>query len=72
LDFNGRVENRTTPVRMSAERTIQCGRERAAYIAGGGRDGGRYDLAKEHGVKRLNVLYELEYWKVQSLSMNFN
>jgi hypothetical protein len=64
VDFNGKVEERGPPIRMTAEATIQCARERAAYLASGGRDGGKNDPANVHGVKRLNALYELEYWKV--------
>jgi hypothetical protein len=64
LDFNGRVEHRAAPVRMTAAETVRCGRERGAYIAQGGRDGGRHDPAKQHGVKQLNALYNLVYWKV--------
>lgn len=61
MQFNGRRERRGPPVRMSAEETICCGRERKAYIRDGGRENGKYDPAKKHGVKRLNCLYDLEY-----------
>jgi hypothetical protein len=64
LDFNGKVEERGAPIRLTSEETIRCARERAAYLSSGGRDGGKHDPAKVHGVKRLNALYELEYWKV--------
>jgi hypothetical protein len=50
---------------MSAEETIRCGRGREAYIRDGGRQNGKDDPVKIHGVKRLNCLYELEYWKVR-------
>jgi hypothetical protein len=66
LDFNGKIEGRAFPVRMTAAQTIQCARERGAYIANGGRDGEKHDPVKQHRVKRLNALYKLEYWKVIS------
>jgi hypothetical protein len=65
LDFNGKVEDRGAPVRMTAGQTIRCAQQRADYISRGGREGGRHDPTKEHGVKRLNALYELVYWKVK-------
>jgi hypothetical protein len=68
LEFNGKVEDRGPPVRMSAEQTIRCARERAAYISQGGRDGGKHNPAKVHGVKRFSAIYELEYWKVCTLA----
>jgi hypothetical protein len=49
---------------MTAAQTITCAWQRAAYIHRGGREGGKHDPAKDHGVKRLNGLYDLEYWKV--------
>jgi hypothetical protein len=49
---------------MTTAETVRCTLQRAAYIAWGGRVGGKHDPAKEHGVKRLNALYDLEYWKV--------
>jgi hypothetical protein len=52
-------------VMMTAGQTIRCAQQRADYISRGGREGGRHDPTKEHGVKRLNALYELVYWKVK-------
>jgi hypothetical protein len=46
LDFNGKTEGCAPPVRMTAAQTIQCAREKGAYIASGGRDDGKHDPAK--------------------------
>jgi hypothetical protein len=51
LDFNGKVEGRGASVRLTAVQTIECAQERVAYISQGGRDGGKHDPAKGHGVK---------------------
>jgi len=64
LQFDGKVEFRATPVRMTAEQTIQCGKEREEYLANGGRKGADDDPVHEHGVKRRNALNDLPYWTV--------
>jgi hypothetical protein len=66
LQFNGEVEERSPPRRMSAQETICCAQQRDTYLRGGGPDGGPHDLVHLNGVKRLPGLYQLDYWQVRN------
>ena len=41
LSFNGKVERRGTPVRMTGEHTVECVEEQERYLRDGGREGGK-------------------------------
>jgi len=64
LEFDGKVETRSTPIRMSAEETMRCRAERDAYIGSGGKKGADSDPVHKHGVKRRSALNDLPYWTV--------
>jgi hypothetical protein len=69
LQFNGKLEDRMKPVRMSATETIRCAKQWQQYIRNGGRRGGPDDPVHIHGIKQLSCLYQLEYWKVNNCSI---
>jgi hypothetical protein len=62
--FNGQIENREMPGRVSVEEQVRYGKEYAAWKAAGNRDGGAGDPSKKYGVKRNSILFRLPYWKV--------
>ena len=67
LSFNGKVERRDTPVRMTGERTVECAEDRERYLRNGGREGGNDDPVHLHGVKHRSCLDALPYWKVSTI-----
>jgi hypothetical protein len=62
--FNGQIENREMPSRVSVEEQVLYGEEYTAWKAVGNCDGGVWDPSKKYGVKRNNILFRLPYWKV--------
>jgi hypothetical protein len=62
--FNGWIETRGLPARVSVEEQLRYGEKYAAWKATGNRDGAVGDPSKKHGVKRISILYTLPYWKV--------
>ena len=64
LSFNGKVERRNNPVRMTGKRILQCAEDRERYLKDGGREGGNDDPVHVHGVKHRSCLDALPYWKV--------
>ena len=68
--FNGNSEMRASPIRPSGHDILRMGEERAAYLGSGGRQDGEEDPVKQHGVKRVSVLYQLPYWAV-NVHVNF-
>ena len=62
--FDGHTEFCVAPERPSGHEILRMAEERVAFIAGGGRRDGDDDPVKEHGVKRVSVLYDLPYWVV--------
>ena len=64
LSFNGKVERRDIPVRMTGERTVVCAEDRERYLRNGGREGRNDDPVHLHGVKHRSCLDALPYWKV--------
>ena len=63
LSFNGKVERRNNPVRMTGERILQCAEDRERYLRDGGREGGNDDPVHVHGMKHRSCLDALPYWK---------
>jgi hypothetical protein len=53
--FNGQIENREMPGRVSVEEQVRYGKEYAAWKAAGNRDGGAGDPSKKYGVKRNSI-----------------
>jgi hypothetical protein len=64
LNFDGKEDFRPTPVWITAQEILRCAEERQTYLSSRGREKIKYDPMHEHGVKRKNILYKLEYWKV--------
>ena len=64
VSFDGHQEMRPVPSRPSRHDILHMEEERVAYLGSGGRQDGEDDLVKQHGVKRVSVLYELPYWAV--------
>lgn len=60
--FDGRIEGRDMPIRISGEEQLQHAEEYVLWKASGVRDG---DPSKVHGVKRASILNTLPYWKVR-------
>jgi len=50
LQFDGKVENRTAPIRLTTSERRRFGEERDAYLARGGWNGAEDDPVHEHGV----------------------
>jgi hypothetical protein len=63
--FNGQIENREMPSRVSVKDQVRYGKEYVAWKAAGNRDNGPRDPSKKHGVKRNSILFKLPYWKVK-------
>jgi hypothetical protein len=55
--FNDDIEDRPRPRVVIAEEQIQRAVDYEAWKAEGNREGGMGDPSKEHGVKRLSILY---------------
>ena len=64
LSFNGEVERRQPPIRMSGKRTVRLTDDRQEFLRGGGREGGNEDPVHVHGVKHRSCLDALPYWQV--------
>jgi hypothetical protein len=62
--FNGQIENKELPRRVSVEEQVWYGEEYVAWKVAGNRDGRAGDPSKKHGVKRNSILFRLPYWKV--------
>jgi hypothetical protein len=62
--FNGLEEDRLRPIPLSAEDIIRYAAWRESYLQLGGRENGPSDPVHATGVKRLSVLFELDYWQV--------
>jgi hypothetical protein len=69
--FNGQVERKGVPQRVSVEDQLRYGREYAAWKAAGHREGSLGDPSKKHGVKRNCILNTLPYWKVHCYGSRF-
>jgi hypothetical protein len=61
--FDGVQEDGVPPQRMTFDEIHNAGVARTTWLANGGWPL-RSDLAKRFGLKRLNTLFQLEYWKV--------
>ena len=72
LSFNGRIERKDPPVRMSGERTIRCADGRQEFLLRGGREGGNDDPVHVHGVKHRSCLDALPYWQVIHASLYYS
>jgi hypothetical protein len=59
--FNGQIENRKMPGRVSVEEQVRYGEEYAAWKVAGNRNGRAGDPSKKHGVKRNSILFQLPY-----------
>jgi hypothetical protein len=67
-NFDGRIEERTKPKKVSGEKQLQYADEYEQWKAVGNKDGAAGDPSKVHGVKRKSILYMLPYWKVSKNS----
>ena len=62
--FDGEACHETVAEPLTGNQTIRRGYQSEAYIDGGGTEKDDEFPAKEHGVKRVSVLYQLPYWRV--------
>ena len=62
--FKGRIENSEMPGRVSVEEHVPYGEEYVAWKAAGNCDGRAGDLLEKYGMKKNNILFWLQYWKV--------
>jgi hypothetical protein len=63
--FNGRMETRDKLARLLVEAQIRHGKEYATWKVAGNQDSAAGNPSKSHGVKRINILSTLPYWKVR-------
>jgi hypothetical protein len=69
--FDGQLESRGVPRRVSIEEQLRYGEEYEAWKAAGHREGSPGDPSKKHGVKRNSILNTLPYWKVSFFTTRF-
>jgi hypothetical protein len=69
--FDGQVERREVPHRVSVEDQLRYGKEYKAWKATGHREGNLDDPSKKHGVKQNCILKTLPYWKVIFFASRF-
>lgn len=67
LAFNGSVELREPPRRLTGEEIVAFGRLRETFIANGGTPK-RDDPARVYGINRVSSLFRLPYWSVSLLA----
>lgn len=65
--FNGPVELRPPPKRLTGEETIAFGRLRETFVVNGATPK-RDDRARVYGLNRVSSLFKLPYWTVSSLT----
>jgi hypothetical protein len=70
--FDGRIESRGKPVRVSIEEQLKRGEEYATWKESGNREGTTGDPSKKHGVKRISILFTLPYWKVTEFQLLYS
>jgi hypothetical protein len=63
--FNGEAEDRGRPRVVTMGEQMQRAQEFQAWKSAGNRDGAPGDPSREHGVKKLSILFRLPYWKVR-------
>jgi hypothetical protein len=62
--FNGEREDGSRPRVVTVADQMQRALEYEAWKTAGNREGSAGDPSKEHGVKRLSILFRLLYWKI--------
>ena len=68
--FNGERKDCGRPQLVTKADQMQFALEYEAWKIAGNQEGSVGHLLKEHGMKRLSILFHLPYWKVsQTLSM---
>jgi hypothetical protein len=69
--FNGQVEKKGVPQRVSIEDQLRYNRKYATWKVIGHREDSPGDPSKKHGVKRNCILNTLPYWKVHFSGSRF-
>jgi hypothetical protein len=62
--FNREREDRGRPRVVTKADQMQRSLEYEAWKIAGNREGSAGDLSKEHGMKRLSILFHLPYWRI--------
>ena len=62
--FDNTAEVRDFPTRRTGEELMEQGRNRTNWLRDSGVEDSKADSVKEHGVKRISILFALAYWKV--------
>ena len=70
--FNNRSEHSRFPQRRTGVEIMRQGMERSQFLRNGGVEDSNDDPVKQHGVKRVSILYALPYWKVRPESVSPN
>lgn len=70
--FNGYPESRVAPEQVPGHVVERRGLSRSRWLDFGGREGADNDPAKQHGVERRSVLFNLPYWRVSSFTVQVN
>jgi hypothetical protein len=65
IDFNGEVDSHAKPRAISVKEQLQHAAKYEAWKEAGYREGIAGDLSKLYGIKKINILYRLSYWKVR-------
>ena len=65
--FDNNQEHATFPPRRTGAEILEQGRSRVAWLRDGGVEDSPEDPVKEHGIKRVSILFALPYWKVSGI-----
>ncbi len=70
-DFNEEIENKVSPIQVSASNTIKWDMEQKTWLEGlRNRLGAKHDLVYKHGIKWHNIKFKLPYWEIGIASQN--
>jgi hypothetical protein len=70
-DFNEKIENKFSPIQVSASNTIKWDMEQKTWLQGlRNRLGAKRDLVYKHGIKWHNIMFKLPYWEISVASQN--
>jgi hypothetical protein len=71
IAFYGEHEQGSPPTKMSIDGIYTITMARATWLEHGSRPT-NFDSSKTFGVKRLSILFQLEYWKVGQYKHDLN
>lgn len=64
--FNGEVEMRNPPQRVTGLQILRCAKHREAFLSSKGAADSEADPVKTNGVKCVSTLYSLLYWAISN------